>query len=88
MSSTWLIYSGALMMLLSAGIMVATGRPATPVRRDTVAIATGVAVGVLMCVIALMLHTPARIAVSGSCFWMAAAITGTHAVRGRFDSRG
>ncbi|GAA3103249.1 hypothetical protein ACFQ0X_30350 [Streptomyces rectiviolaceus] len=88
MSSTWLIYSGALMVLLSAGLMMFTGRPVTPVRRDPTSIACGVIIFAAVCVLALLLGAPAAIAVSGACFWMAAAITGTYAVRGRIGSRG
>ncbi|MGW7071951.1 hypothetical protein ACWGII_41560 [Streptomyces sp. NPDC054855] len=87
MSSTWLIYSGALMVLLSIGILFFVGRPTTPAWRDTTSIACGVVVFAAVCVPALLLHAPARIAVSGACFWMAAAITGIHAVRGRTSSQ-
>lgn len=88
MSSTWLIYSGALTVLLSAGIMVVAGRPVTPPWRDAKSIAAGVAVGVIVCVIGLALGAPARTAVSGACFWLAGTMTGVHALRGRVGSRG
>lgn len=87
MSSTWLIYSGALMVLLSIGVLIFVGRPMTPVWRDTTSIACGVVIFAVVCVLALLLHTPAQIAVSGACFWMAAAITSVHAVRGRISSQ-
>ncbi|MGW7076438.1 hypothetical protein [Streptomyces sp. NPDC054866] len=83
MSSTWLIYSGALMVLLSIGVMIFAGRPVTPPWHDTASIASGVAVGAVVCVLALVLGAPPRVAVSGACFWLAAVITGTHALRGR-----
>ncbi|MFD9885170.1 hypothetical protein ACFWZT_27320 [Streptomyces alboflavus] len=88
MSSSWLIYSGAVLMLLSVGILMSTGRPATSVWRDVTAMATGVALGAFVCVFALVLHVPPGTAVSGACFWTAAVITGVHAVRGRVGSRG
>lgn len=87
MSSTWVIYSGALMVLLSIGVLIFVGRPMTPVWRDTTSIACGVVIFAVVCVLALLLHTPAQIAVSGACFWMAAAITSVHAVRGRISSQ-
>ncbi|MEU3740215.1 hypothetical protein AB0E78_24515 [Streptomyces sp. NPDC032198] len=88
MSSTWLIYSGALMVLLSAGVMIFAGRPVTPPWRDTKSIASGVAVGAVVCVLGLALGAPARIAVSGACFWLAASMICVHALRGRIGSRG
>ncbi|WP_371528043.1 hypothetical protein OG302_20115 [Streptomyces sp. NBC_01283] len=88
MSSTWFIYSGALMVLLSIGVLILAGRPATPVRRDATSVASGVVIFAAVCALALLLHAPAHIAVSGACFWMAAAITAVHAVRGRSRSQG
>ncbi|MVO83923.1 hypothetical protein GPA10_03865 [Streptomyces sp. p1417] len=82
MSSSWLIYSGALLVLLSVGILMVTGRPAMSIWRDMPSIAAGVVLGAAVCVIALVCQAPAQTAVSGACFWMAAAITGVHAVRG------
>lgn len=87
LSSSWLIYSGALMVLLSIGVLFFVGRPTTPAWRDTTSIACGVVVFAVVCVLALLLHAPAQIAISGACFWMAAAITGMHAVRGRISSQ-
>ncbi|MGW5736036.1 MULTISPECIES: hypothetical protein [Streptomyces] len=88
MSSTWLIYSGALMVLLAAGIAMVAGRPVMPAWRDTTAIAAGVGAGALVCVLGLAFGAPAWTAVSGGCFWLAATMTGTHALRGRAGSRG
>ncbi|MGW5864259.1 hypothetical protein ACWFRJ_19065 [Streptomyces sp. NPDC055239] len=87
MSSTWPIYSGAVMVLLSGVFMILAGRPTTPVWRDTTSIAIGVVVGAAVCVLALALGTSAQVAVSGACFWLAAAITGASAARGRIGSR-
>ncbi|MGW6021068.1 hypothetical protein [Streptomyces sp. NPDC055099] len=87
MSSTWLIYSGALMVLLSIGVLFFAGRPTTPAWRDTPSIACGVVVFAVVCVLALLLDAPPGIAVSGACFWMAATITAAHAIRGRTSSQ-
>ncbi|MEU5953633.1 hypothetical protein [Streptomyces sp. NPDC047525] len=88
MSSTWLIYSGALVVLLSAVLMMFMGRPVTPVWRDTASVVCGVITFAVVCVLALLLGAPAQVAVSGACFWMAGAISSTHAVRGRIGARG
>ncbi|MGW7272050.1 hypothetical protein ACWGH5_16150 [Streptomyces sp. NPDC054864] len=87
LNSSWLIYSGALLVLVSIGVLFFVGRPTTPAWRDTTSIACGVVVFAVVCVLALLLHAPAQIAVAGACFWMAAAITGVHAVRGRNSSQ-
>ncbi|WP_367043892.1 hypothetical protein [Streptomyces sp. Je 1-332] len=87
MSSTWLIYSGALMVLLSIGVLIFVGRPVIPAWRDVPSIVGGVGIFAVVCVLALVLGAPAHIAVSGACFWMAAAITSVHAVRGRTGAR-
>ncbi|GAA1905172.1 hypothetical protein GCM10009837_30940 [Streptomyces durmitorensis] len=88
MSSAWLIYSGALVVLLSAVLMMFMGRPVTPAWRDTTSMACGVITFAVVCALALLIGAPAQVAVSGACFWMAGAITGTNAVRGRIGSPG
>ncbi|MGW6055807.1 hypothetical protein [Streptomyces sp. NPDC055189] len=87
MSSTWLIYSGALMVVLAAGITMVAGRPVMPPWRDAPSVVAGVGAGALVCVLGLAFGSPASTAVSGGCFWLAATMTAVHALRGRVGSR-